>query len=218
MIPVPRPIPGIAFFPGGYGLWREDTSAPLPPWPKGGVMILGHDFHSESGYRASLARGREAKGQPTWRTLCSVLDLARVDLRECFFTNAYMGLRKGNGTTGKFPGATDPVFVDACRRFLLVQIAAQAPRTILTLGGWVSAMIAPLSPSLESWRDAKSFAEIDAAGALKRDVRFAGLSVSPSVAALTHPSQRRLNVGRRVYAGRTGEDAELALLAAALSY
>ena len=50
VVPVPAPIQGTAFFPGGFGLWREDVSRPLPAWPLGGVMILGHDFHSEYAY------------------------------------------------------------------------------------------------------------------------------------------------------------------------
>ena len=63
VVAVPQPIPGTAFFPGGYGLWRPDASEPLPPFPKRGVMVLGHDFDSQSGYRESLARGHALMGQ-----------------------------------------------------------------------------------------------------------------------------------------------------------
>lgn len=42
-IPVPEAIAGTAFFPGGHGLWMEEGA---PSFPVGGIMVLGHDFHS----------------------------------------------------------------------------------------------------------------------------------------------------------------------------
>jgi hypothetical protein len=96
VLAVPQAIPGIAFFPGGYGLWRPDISLALPAFPVGGVMVLGHDFHSEAGYLASLARTREAATQPTWRALTEFLGPAGVPVNRCFFTNVYMGLRAGS--------------------------------------------------------------------------------------------------------------------------
>lgn len=50
VLAVPEPIIGTAFFPGGFGLWNPVATKPLPPMPKGGVMVLGQDFHSEHGY------------------------------------------------------------------------------------------------------------------------------------------------------------------------
>src|SRR6476620_3465173 len=76
VVRVPEPIPGLAFFPGGYGLWDTGPDRPLPDFPVGGVMVLGHDFHSEAGYRDSLARGRESPTQPTWRNLLALLNAA----------------------------------------------------------------------------------------------------------------------------------------------
>ena len=42
LVRVPDRISGTAFFPGGYGLWRED-GGPLPLMPCGEVMVLGQD-------------------------------------------------------------------------------------------------------------------------------------------------------------------------------
>jgi hypothetical protein len=98
VLAVREPIPGIAFFPGGYGLWRPDVSRPLPPFPVGGVMVLGHDFHSEVGYEESLARGRKSESQPTWRQLIRLLCQVGIDPTRCFFTNVYLGLRAGAAT------------------------------------------------------------------------------------------------------------------------
>lgn len=215
VIPVPVPIPGISFFPGGYGLWREDTSKPLPPWPMGGVMILGHDFHSETGYHQSMARGREAATQPTWRNLVSLLEVARIDPVECFFTNAYMGLREGSATTGRFPGSTDASFVERCREFLGQQIAAQQPRLILTLGKWVPALLAPLAPSLRCWVGQTTFKELDGAGPVQREVSFGDVA-GVTVVALTHPSLRHAAVRYRRFQGLAGDAAERAMLRRAL--
>src|SRR3954451_15383696 len=47
-------LPGIAFFPGGSGLWMPDFVSQRTDFPVGGVMILGHDFDSEAAYHNSL--------------------------------------------------------------------------------------------------------------------------------------------------------------------
>src|SRR4051794_39404362 len=75
---IPTPIVGTAFFPGGFGLWNPTGERPLPAFPTGGVMILGHDFHSEAGYRQSLERGFESPAQRTWSNLRAVLEAAKI--------------------------------------------------------------------------------------------------------------------------------------------
>ena len=180
--------------------------------PVGGVMVLGHDFYSEAGYRRFLAdRGESTRG-PTWRNLLALF--ARVGLRPelCFFTNAYMGLRAGSANTGRFPGARDPNFVERCRLFLAEQIGAQQPRLVLTLGSHVPAVLAPLSEDLVPWRDARTLTRLDERGAsLVPDVSFPG-GVRASVTALVHPSIRPASVLRRRYRGLAGDAAEVALL------
>src|SRR5688572_23127445 len=99
VLKVPHPIIGTAFFPGGFGLWNPKSTYPLPDFPIGGVMVLGHDFHSEAGYHESVARGAESLRQPTWRNLLNVLGRAEITPENCFFTNVYMGLRAGTATT-----------------------------------------------------------------------------------------------------------------------
>jgi hypothetical protein len=215
VVPVPALIEGTAFFPGGRGVWQWEAGLPLPPLPVGGIMVLGHDFHSEEAYRASLARGYEARSQPTWRSLLALLEAARIHPLHCFFTNIYMGLRKGSATTGKFPGAADPAFVQRCLSFLSVQLAVVQPKIILTLGSYVPPLLARLTPDLEEWRSAASLLDVDARRPFRPAVRFATASsvVESAVVTLTHPSQRRLNVGRRRYLTQAGEAAELQMLA-----
>ena len=99
--------------------------------------MLGHDFHSVLGYERSRLGGSENLRSPTWRQLVEFLARVPIALEQCFFTNAYMGLRAGAGTTGKFPGAASAPFVQASREFLLAQIAVQRPALILARGNYV---------------------------------------------------------------------------------
>lgn len=221
VIGVPDRIPGIAFFPGGAGLWGAKPDAPLPEMPVGGIMVLGHDFHSESGFRASLAQRTEFpdsprsgyRTSPTWTKLLKLFDEAGVSRERCFFTNAYMGLRQGDGTMGVFPGSYDSGFVDRCQGFFRRQVEVVRPSVILSLGIQVPRFIAPLSPELGRWAQVRSFSELDKAGAIVQDVSF-GDDLAPrcTVTALTHPSMRLSNVRHRRYAGLEGHMAELRLL------
>ena len=104
LVPVPQRIPGTAFFPGGYGLWRK-TRGGLPPMPCGKVMVLGNNFDSECGYGKSLQKGDELH-TPTWQNLLQLFRSVGIRPEDCFFTNAYLGLLAGcPPNTGESPGA-----------------------------------------------------------------------------------------------------------------
>lgn len=216
VVPVPERLPGTAFFPGGMGLWHTQDAP--PPMPVGGVMVLGHDFYSEAGFRRFVAKRGESTRGPTWRNLLALLARVGVGTERCFFTNAYMGLREGSQNTGRFPGARDPGFVERCRAFLGEQILAQEPRLILTLGSHVPAVIAPLSEDLAPWLRATSLKALDEAECPLIPAAFFP-SVSghgATVAALVHPSIRWASVLRRRYSGLAGDAAEVAILKDAL--
>src|SRR6266851_1068389 len=83
VLAVPEPIVGTAFFPGGFGLWNPAATKPLPPMPRGGVMVLGQDFHSEHGYRESLHLGFESPTQPTWFWLTRLLAQGGIAPERC---------------------------------------------------------------------------------------------------------------------------------------
>src|ERR1019366_10048055 len=63
----PGVLPGQGFFPGGDGLWRNIPSlTDTPPFPVGGVVVLGNDFGCEDnpdpknpGFIQCLDRGFE---------------------------------------------------------------------------------------------------------------------------------------------------------------
>lgn len=225
VIPLPARIAGTAFFPGGAGLWGVQPGQPLPPFPLGGVMILGHDFDSLAAFRKSYDAGTEVetlangayRGGATWRNLLPLLHEAGIDPQECFFTNAYMGLRADDESMGQFPGASDADFVTRSKAFFLRQVDLQRPRVIITLGAWVPSLIAPLAPELSHWVGQRSLGAIDRAGPVVTGVRFGGAATPTTVVALTHPSLRGPNVRRRRCETETGQRAELAMLHTALA-
>jgi len=212
-------LAGTAFFPGGAGLFGAAPGKPLPPMPDGGILVVGYNFDSEAGFARSLARSAENVNGPTWRPLLAVLARANMDPRACFFTNAYMGLKAGRVATGEFPGARDADFVQRCRAFMLEQLRVTQPRLILTLGTHVPAFLAPLSPALNpTWSHVTSLLQLDTQNAaLVPHARFHTVTHDVTVAALTHPSRRHINVTRRLYKGHQGDDAEAQLLHDALT-
>jgi hypothetical protein len=211
VVAVPVQAKGRAFFPGGSGLWNPGALMPV-----GGVMVLAHDFHSEDGYKQLLAMPEQSCSgtNQTWVALRALLHEAGIDPAECFFTNAYQGLRAGAvKSTGRFPGSRDPAYVHRCQQFLLRQLEAQQPRMILTLGAYVPAFLAPLAEKLRLWQNVTRLSAIDPP--VVRDVEFDGADApSCSVVALTHTSMRGSNVHRRRYAGFVGHEAELAMIRA----
>jgi len=180
-------------------------------------MILGHDFHSVAGYEEARRNVSENLKSPTWLHLLRLLEEVPVPLRDCFFTNAYMGLRTGPLTTGRFPGSRDSAFVDRCRAFFILQLKLQRPRVVVALGAYVPAFLAPLSLELAAWKAGHSFGELDKQDlALVRTATFQGAEHTCSVVALPPPSLRRANVGRRRWGAAAGHQAELLLIRAAL--
>ena len=217
VVRVPEPIPGVAFFPGGYGLWGSTAGQPLPPFPVGGVMVLGHDFHSEAGYRESFKLGAERMTLPTWRSLTTLLAEVGIALERCFFTNLFMGLREGTATTGPFPGGGDPAFVGHCERFLIEQLRAQRPALVLTLGVHVPPIIGRLSPELAAWTTGRGLRHLDTVGPVHAKVTWRGLDgLETTVVALAHPSLRSANVRHRRYGELVKHAAEVRMIEDAL--
>jgi hypothetical protein len=180
-------------------------------------MVLGHDFHSVDGYRWAMKHEAENLNSPTWRNLKTLLDRVSLPLEACFFTNVYMGLRKGSATTGVFPGARAPKFVKRCQDFLLRQIALQRPRLILALGSHVPALLAPLSRQLVSWSGPGSFRRRDSEGtSLVSGAIFKHAKVKAVVVSLIHPCCRAANIRNRRWRGLIGNEAELLLVREAM--
>jgi len=223
VVPMPRYIGGPSFFPGGAGLTNAPVEGPLPPWPLGGVMIVAHNFDCEAGYTRAMRMPPSALARDTSvtrRTLDRLLTEAGIPLEQCFYTNAYVGLKEGDNSVGVFPGSRNADFVRQYHAFLLAQVQLQQPRLILSLGGDVLRFLAMWEsvPDLfRAWAGARTTRDVDARGAaLVPDVHFPHVSHSTTVVALTHPAIWASNVRWRRYSagGNTyeGAGAEKALL------
>jgi uracil-DNA glycosylase len=215
VVEVPAQIQGTSFFPGGTGLWWGGAPV-IPPLPVGKVMVLGHDFHSVAGYEWACEHENENLEATTWLHLQALLKRVPIRLEECFFTNIYMGLRKGTATTGPFPGATDAEFVRRCQKFFLHQFAVQQPKLILALGAYVPRFLAPLSQQLAIWSVPSSFPRRDKdKQSIRASVVFNGIAIRPCVvASIVHPCMRNSNVRHRHWyeRGLHGDAAELELV------
>lgn len=219
VIRIQEHILGTAFFPGGSGLWNSQPNELPPPLPIGGVIVVGHNFDSKTGFERSLSRGGENLKGATWRNLLAFLKQVEIPPEQCFFTNAYVGLRAGAYATGPFPGERDHDFVCWCRNFLLEQLRLMQLRLILSLGAYVPRFLAPLSPELRiMWSDVTRLKTLDERGtALVYPSSFAGVLCQAAVVALTHPACRLVNVKYRQYGDLEGNAAERALVKDALT-
>lgn len=221
VVEVPKQICGTSFFPGGVGLWCEGVN--VPRWPEGGLMVLGQDFGNEVSYKDSLSNGSELNTSRTWMNLHPFLESAGVQLERCFFTNIYMGLRKGNtNVKGRFAGSKCPRFKDRCRDFFLQQFRTQLPRAILALGIHTPAFLAQRSAQLRKWPNWSSWGSYaklddgkDDGGPVIRGVSFEGVPGHQcDIACLVHPSLRWGNVEGRQWRDCKGNEAEIRMVQA----
>lgn len=137
---VPELLPGTAAFAASAGLHRPPGSYDLPPFPFGGLMVVGHNLDSRDGYEQrralGISHGDVVTGTPpmsTWRGLYRLVELAEIDVRELFFTNVLVGLKAG-APTGPFTAHRAPDFRRWCREFLERQIVTMRPAVMLVLG------------------------------------------------------------------------------------
>lgn len=211
---------GTGFFPGNPGLWNVRRDQPLPPWPLDGVMIVGHNYDSEEGFRRTVSRTKPLAIEQAWpafRWLRLLLEGASIKLEDCFFTNFFVGLKAGTQATGPFPGRHDATFVSWCRALLAEEIRLQQPALLLTLGQAVLPFLAQLEP-LKAWSGAKALRKLDEQNkAVLPQVQFSECPHPTTVVALTHPGYWPRNVISRQYnSGRygplSGRVAEEALL------
>jgi hypothetical protein len=197
--PVPICIRGTAFFAGGSGLYVTDPYGPLPPFPLGGIMFVGNNLDAHDSFVERAERG-EPHGSParpmrTWQNLYRLLDEAGVERSECFFTNAFVGLVTGANPSAGVRTKRDSPYWTWCREFLTLQLRTMRPRLVVSLGA-----------------SAQRFLDLsDGIGVLTVD------DWSMRTAALAHPSLYPANCRARRWAGRTGRDAESALLREASS-
>lgn len=132
-------------------------------------------------------------GCPTWRNLIKLFNESGIDLKDCFYSNVFIGLRETTSMTGRFPGFKDKSFVQRNVEFLSFQIETMKP---------ASELLAKLSkPNLDSWKSGGALS-VPSIG-LQKNIRF-NEHICTCV-ALEHTSLRHLNVKRRSYKNNRGE-------------
>lgn len=135
-------IDGTAFFPGGSGLWRGgEKHGALPElFPDAPIMFVGHNFDSIRGFNKAHEDGGEPDGQ-FWKKLLGILHGAALSPKQCFFTNALMGLKPGS-STGSMPG--DSKYRKQCAMFLRKQVEIVKPKAVIALGVKAESFVARL--------------------------------------------------------------------------
>ncbi len=202
VVPVPKPIKGTAFFPGGLGLCFEESSAVGPEHTA--VMVVGQDFNTAATYEHAFERETEIDSSQTWWNIRSVFRKLALPIDQCFFTNFYMGLREGGSEIGPFPGRNDRNFVQRCARFFERELEVMRPRLIVTLG---TVPLVAIGKEVFKRSMPRILSEcVD----VYHDLPAAHGSVA--LVALTHPSLYFANVGRRRFRGLKGLDAERAMV------
>ncbi len=201
---------GTAFFPVGAGLW--EPNAPLPDDP---IAIVAHVFDAASvAYALGPGNGSERiADNRTWRGLLTLLERADIDVRRCFLTNAYMGVKVGD-PCGPVGGGR--AFRAACEAFLGEQVRAVRPRAIVTLGLPAALALRAASEDLgRRWAGVARLADLDAEPAryVASDVNFGDHDVR-RVVALGHTCSW---TSRRTYDGERGARADAAILRDAIA-
>jgi hypothetical protein len=82
----------VAFFPGGTEVVIGDdpaTALPGRKLPRGGTMVLGHNFDNVASYEQSIERGREFGWNTTWHNLSKLFALLET-------RNAWLTLEDSN--------------------------------------------------------------------------------------------------------------------------
>lgn len=179
-------------------------------------MVLGQDFGPKCWHEKYSREEAYDLDSDTWKNLLEYLHCVDIYPKDCFFTNAYMGLME-KGWLDKMKVKEFKPFKQSCKPFLDKQIRMQKPQLILALGSYAIELIAELSSDdLAEWRPWRNFEKLDCLGPVRSD-SFNG-STSATVVALVHPSAQWTPAfkNRHYDAELKGKDAELAMLKDAL--
>ena len=220
MINVEESISGLAFFPGGRGLYNDfDTSIKNKP-----IMIIGHDFGKYEDFKKSVINGHENLSGATWRNLlCFFEEIKKLDVRleDCFFTNVIMGFRDSKSSVKNPEYKKNKDFVNECVSFLKKQIEFQKPQLIIVLGKETFKYWAEISDDLKFLNSIGNYKNLDSIYAnsnfISKNTSLKNSNLSFKIVFITHPCQRKLNLKYRKFENLLiGADAEIAMLKIAL--
>lgn len=207
MEPAVLQLKGTAFFPVGRGLVQAGDCTLQDKQ----VMVLGQDFGTVAYLQQRLLKGRDNEvDSTTWRELCDLLPEAGIPLQACFFTNAYMGLRKEGPMVGALPAGKNSAYRIWCERFWRLQFRGQRPTLLVVLGKEPARFLGRIVPELAAWDSARTYADLQQREETILPFDFEG---RPGLAVtIPHPSFLHANAGRCRWRGETGRRALEAML------
>jgi len=200
---------GPGFFPGCVGLYDIDRGNTEKL-----IMVVGQDFDTKENHKKLTEEG-EVNSNPTWRNLKKLLDDIHIDKNDCFFTNAYMGLRKNAlKNTGPSPAKKSQPFVKQCQEFFKEQLRAINPEIVLILGLEPAKFIAKMFPGgFTNWSRIRSLRKLyEDKGHICQDFEFEGRCIR--FLFVIHPS---LNNPNRAKIWKDSEHQEITILKEHLS-
>ena len=215
-------LPGPAFFPAGTGVLLDGAPVRTLPWR--GVMCLGHNFSNCADYEVIRDRGREILTVKTWGKLLSFLEECGIEVDECFFTNALMGVMETKSSLDVVEGHGSEPFRQSCREVFFKALSLQQPRLVLALGKATVRFLGEAFPDyLMGWEQMVEAAKFDLVdrqipgGPVRLGLPLPNSQETFNVVALTHPSYRLMknNAAKRRFGGRIGLDCERAMVAMA---
>jgi uracil-DNA glycosylase len=188
MAPFPGKLTGQGFFPGGDGLWRDDSRIKLSStssFPVSGIMFLGNDFGTLQTFEKTLRTGYE--NVLTWRNLKRRLAAAVIPGDVGFYTNAVLGLRTDKKAIENLDWSRHPEFCQFCGDFLRLQLEAMKPRLLVVLGqrpkDTICSTLGTEIPDIGSWKN-RDLSSLTAAETI-RVVEWRGMRLVMHVT--THP-------------------------------
>jgi len=199
MLPVrkwvkPSAHSSVHIFPGGNGLAQGVERVPTDY-----AMVLMHDLDVLEGYTQAVTDGYTKSQDMTATTILDLLRRGGADPTRCFYTNRFMGVRDAEDQYGPNPGRKHQPFVTLSDEMLDLTLATIRPRIVFMLGRSV-----PDSLGLKNWW---------------RRVYVGSATIcghAVIAASLTHTSFYRRNVITASYGGRTGYEAEVEVIKAAM--
>lgn len=144
MVPTPmwvKPNLGLGVFPGGPG-----TSHNAERFPTRGILVMAHDYDSLQSYRRAILHGYNSVNDMTFRDLRKMFEQStngELDLRECFFTNRFMGVRKvvdddeeepKNSQSGENPSRRFKDYLAMCDAVLKKTLDFVKPSLVIAVG------------------------------------------------------------------------------------
>ena len=208
-------ISGTSFFPVGDGIYKPENRLDYK-FPYNGIMVLGQDWGDEADLCMAVKKNNEING-PTWRNLKEWIKEEKIgiQIKDCFFTNAIMGIRKIKEDETKNNSKPHPAFekgeeefLGKCKEFFIQQVDKQKPRLIICLGARVRNFLINHIPSKhwDSKDSGKLLCNIDILN--KERVKIH----NTNFVSIFHPSFWQSNKTKFRYGDLTEDNAIIALL------